>query len=146
MHSGNWKPLRYWVHSAHHHLLNKTNEQNKWTKSVSWKKCHYSWLWDQGEISVSSTLKRTLSNEKENIKKKKKKKKTPRKPNVFTKIHINFHKYVFLRSAFNRGWVVAISNYQLNRSLNDNLVLALCCEIWLPKRHVPKTAIIRTLP
>ena len=57
------------------------------------------------------------------------------------------HKYVFLHSAFNRCWVVAIPNYQLNTSLNDNLVLAFRCEIWQPEGHVPsKKAIIKTWP
>lgn len=64
-----------------------------------------------------------------------------------TKIHVNLHKYVFLHLAFNRVWVVAISNYQLNRSLNDNLALPFSCEIWQPKGRVTnKKAIIRTWP
>lgn len=78
---------------------------------------------------------------------KKEKKVRKKNPNVLTKIHINLYKYVFLHLAFNRGWVVAISNYQVNRSLNDNLVLAFFCEIWQPKWHVPnKKAIIRSWP
>lgn len=95
-------------------------------------------------MSLYSPLKRTLSNEK---KTKTKNQKKTKKPNAFTKIHINLHKCVFLHLAFNRCWVVAIPNYQLNRSLNDNLLLAFCCEIWQPKGHVPKKkAFIRTWP
>ena len=53
----------------------------------------------------------------------------------------------FFPLSFNIYWVVAISNYQLNRSLNDNLVFAFCCEIRQPKGHVPKKkVIIRTWP